>query len=99
MINLKMNHKILDMEKLNDVLNHSEMTEIIFLNDTEHFDYNEFNLDWLLYFSEELLNEIASNKTARTNIAKIYAEKMENGKVNEQLLKIFFKHFIEKQDT
>lgn len=99
MINLKMNHKILNMEKLNDVLNHSEMTEIIFLNDTEHFDYNEFNLDWLLYFSEELLNEIASNKTARTNIAKIYAEKMENGKVNEQLLKIFFKHFIEKQDT
>lgn len=44
-------------------------------------------------YSAGLLDEISKNNTARYEISKIYADKVEHGEIDARLLQLYFKHF------
>lgn len=93
MYNMYMGSKLIQAEKFKTIIKESDNTELVFLSDMDNFDYSKFNLEWLKMYSGGLLDEICKNKTARYEISKIYANKVEHGEIDVQLLRLYFKHF------
>lgn len=93
MCNLYLNDKIIDVEKLKEIIKDSEQDNLIFLSDIENFDYSKFDIEWLTFFHGGLLTDISQNETAKANITKKFCEKIEFGNISKQLLKLYFKYF------
>lgn len=93
MCNLYLNDKIIDIEKLKEIIKDSEQDNLIFLSDIENFDYSKFDIEWLTSFHSGLLMDISQNETAKAKITKKFCEKIEVGDVSSQLLKLYFKYF------
>ena len=70
MCNLYLNDKIIDVEKLKEIIKDSEQDNLIFLSDIENFDYSKFDIEWLTFFHGGLLTDISQNETAKANITK-----------------------------
>lgn len=94
MYNLYINDKVKHIDKLKEVIMNSDDPSLKFLGDMDNFDYGKFDIEWLNLFRGGLLTEIAQNETAKTNISKKFAEKIECGEVSTQLLKLYFKYFV-----
>jgi len=94
MFNLYGKGKIIDTNRLKSILRQSEDAMLIFLSDMEGFDYSVFDINWLQYFSDGLLADIAQCETARVNICRKFAEQIESYNVGSPLLKKFFRYFV-----
>lgn len=77
-----------------EIIKESDEAELFILSDMDNFDYNNFNLEWLTMCTGGLLQKMAHNEKVRNNISRIYAEKIENGEISVQLLRIYFKYFV-----
>lgn len=93
MYNLYMSNKLIQADRFKIAVQESDDIELVFLSDMDNFDYGKFNLEWLKMYSVGLLDEICKNNTARHEISKIYADKVEHGEIDTQLLRLYFKHF------
>ena len=93
MYNLYMSNKLIQADRFKIVVKESDDIELVFLSDMDNFDYGKFNLEWLKMYSAGLLDEISKNNTARYEISKIYADKVEHGEIDARLLQLYFKHF------
>lgn len=93
MYNLYMSSKLIQADKFRIIVKESDDIELVFLSDMDNFDYSKFNLEWLKMYSFGLLDEICKNNTARYEISKIYADKVEHGDIDARLLRLYFKHF------
>lgn len=94
MCNLYMNDKLINKESYEKIIKNTNEDELMFLSDISNFDYTKFNLEWLYYFDDKLLEKIAHDEIARINISRKFAEEMEKNEVNNKLLKIYFKYFL-----
>lgn len=95
MCNLYINNKVKYVDRFKDAVMNSDDFRLVFLGDIENFDYSKFDIEWLKQFRGGLLKEIAQNEVARVNISRKFAERMECGEIGSQLLKLYFKYFIE----
>lgn len=94
MYNLYINSKLIQTDKFKIIVKESDDVELVFLSDMDNFDYSKFNLEWLKTYSAGLLDDICKNNTARYKISKIYADKVEHGEIDDRLLRLYFKHFV-----
>ena len=95
MCNLYINNKVKYVDRFKDAVMNSDDFRLVFLGDIENFDYSKFDIEWLKQFRGGLIKEIARNEVARVNISRKFAERMECGEISRQLLKLYFKYFIE----
>lgn len=95
MCNLYMNDKLINRGIYENIINNSNEDELVFLSDMEGFDYTKFKLDWLCFYDKKLLKGIANKEVARNKISRRYAEEMEKNEVSNELLKIYFKYFVD----
>lgn len=87
-------------EKIHDVETYKRLTRksgnqmSVWLSDMEHYDYEGFDLSWLEYCRERLLERIAQNQTARQNILREYQRQYEKKAVSQEVSEKVIKHFI-----
>ncbi|MBD5544070.1 MAG: hypothetical protein HDR01_07515 [Lachnospiraceae bacterium] len=93
MMNLYLNKKIILKDRYQEACRQSEDACIRFLSDMEHFDYKEFELEWLLGFSPGLRETIAANATAGPKIRRQFKEYFMRENDDKKLLKIYFENF------
>lgn len=93
MYNLYLNDLIVCVDELKKAIEDSDNDELKFLNNIEEYNFNNFKLEWLKLYKGDLLQKIASKEIAKSNIKKIFAERVQNNNIDKQLLKIYFKYF------
>jgi NAD-dependent SIR2 family protein deacetylase len=91
-VTLHLNDKLLDAEKFSSYFLNSKY-ENQFLYNMDKFDYNNFQISWMIGFSDNLKKLISKNDTARTKIKNIYKEVFKNEDYDKNMLNDYFKYF------
>ncbi|MBE5934259.1 MAG: hypothetical protein E7262_00520 [Lachnospiraceae bacterium] len=94
LFNLKVSDKLALADDFMRLIQKFKDDEIYFLNDMENYDYSNFKLEWLGLYGQELIKKISNNLIAKKHIQKIYVEQVNNGNINENLIKMYFKYFV-----
>lgn len=63
------------------------------ITDIEHFDYSLFNIEWINYCYDSLLEKIGENNVAKAGISKKISEEYELGRVNNRIMRKYFRFF------
>lgn len=93
MLNLYLNQKIILQEEYRKLFTQCEDKEVQFLSSMETFDYQYFELEWMLCYSKNLIETIANNESAGLEVRRKFKEYFTAGYKDEKLLKIYFEHF------
>ena len=80
-------------EVFSDIVKQSGVTIAEWIVDTEKFDYDKFDSEWLEYCSQEFLINLKKNKRAVQCIRRQAKEKYLKGFVNSSFIRIYFKYF------
>ncbi len=95
LLTLYLNDKIINREKVLEVLVHAGKGSIPWLVQMDSFDYNKFEFDWLLECSSALLESISKNDIARKEILQrvrqLYSSKQT---LSDDLVGIIVRYFI-----
>lgn len=93
MLNLYLNQKIILQEEYRKLFTKCEDKEVQFLSSMETFDYQYFELEWMLYYSKNLIETIANDQSAGVEVRRKFKEYFTADHKDEKLLKIYFEHF------
>ena len=94
LLNLYLSKKLIDVDRLRDIIFKGEDLLAKWLMDEEGFDYNDFSLSWLNHCSPSLLKKIAGKNKVRESIIKVYKEKYSSEYIDEKIHETIVKYFI-----
>lgn len=94
LISLYQRHFINDKDKLMQYAARFNSEELSWKIDPKSFNYDNFDIHWLEYVSDNFLKELSSNKIIKSKIISKYKETY-NDSYKTNSLKILFKYFIQ----
>ena len=96
--NLYLNNKIVKKNLVEQAVKKSDIDEYIWLIDIEGFAYDSFDPEWLTSCTHKLLTIISSTPEAGTKIVERIKKLYLDGKVDKDVLSIYFEYFADADE-
>ena len=93
---LYLNDKICMVNKVKDKIKESRMDFYEWVVDVDNYDYKNFDVSWLKIATDSLLKTIADSTNAKKEISRVVRRAYLNGNDDKDLLKIYFKYFVDE---
>lgn len=93
LVELYLKGRILDTQSLISIVKERNIESALWLMDYENFDYGLFDINWVKLCSSRLLKEMSSSASVRQNISKKFVNVYNAGKIERDLLDIYFHYF------
>lgn len=93
-VNLFLNDKIKRKKDLQDLMTLYDNKQFIWVTDMEHFNYDDFELEWLNSCSNSVLEKISTIETAKNKIIDLMKADIEYKKENSKLVNRIIQYVI-----
>lgn len=93
---LYLNNKICMVGKVKDKIKESGIDFYEWVVDVDNYDYKNFDVSWLKIATDSLLKTIVDSTNAKKEISKVVRHAYLNGNDDKDLLKIYFKYFVDE---
>ncbi len=93
LVELYLKDCIIDTESLINITKERNMYPALWLMDYENFDYGLFDINWVQLCSSRFLKKMSSSFSVRQNISKKFIAAYNTGKIERNLLDIYFHYF------
>lgn len=82
--------------KVKDKIKESGIDFYEWVVDVDNYDYKNFDVSWLKIATDSLLKTIVDSTNAKKEISKVVRHAYLNGNDDKDLLKIYFKYFVDE---
>ncbi|MBU5428166.1 SIR2 family protein [Tissierella pigra] len=90
-VNLFYNKKLISIEQFSNFKGYDNLFDFIF--EPNIFDFEKFDVNWLLRFSNEFLEELSNIDVVKTGIRNKFKNEMIEKNLDKRLKEIYFTHF------